>query len=329
MPEQGSLMRSVAASIAIAACLAPALTHAREFRSSDVHPTTFPTVQAVAFMGKLIRDRTGGRHSISTFGSNDQESENFTIAEVRNGILDMARVNVSPFNSTVPATIVPALPFLFKSTAHMRRVLDGPIGEEILAALESQGFIGLCFYDAGARSFYSARIPIRSAADLRGLNVRVQQSRVWVTMMQTLGAKVTPMPYNQLHTALANRTVDVAENNLPAYVTSRHYEVAKIYSLTEYTMAPSIVVFSKRVWDTLSPEDQSIIRSAAKESVPYMRRLWDEREASARQAAEAAGAQIVTDIDKKSFSDILTPLQSVLVNDPRLQDMVRRIQSAD
>lgn len=329
-------MRSMAVSIpiatciiAIAACIAPTLTYAREFRSSDVHPATYPTVQAVAFMGELIRERTGSRYSISTLGRNVQDSESFTVAEVRNGTIDMARVNVSAFHSSVSATIVPALPFLFKSTAHMRRVLDGPIGEEILAALEGQGFVGLCFYDAGARSFYSAKRPIKAAADMRGMNVRVQQSRVWVTVMQALGAKVTPMPYNQIYAALASGTIDVAENNLPAYVTSRHHEVAKIYSLAEYTMTPSVLVFSKRVWDTLPKEDQAIIRAAAKESVPYMRKLWDEREVSARQTAEAAGAQIVTDIDKKSFADILAPLHSVLLPDPRLQDLVKRVQSAD
>jgi tripartite ATP-independent transporter DctP family solute receptor len=322
-------MRLLGILIAVAANLAQISAQAREFHSSDVQPPDYPTVQAVAYMGKLIRERTGGRYSIGALGQDSQNSENFTIAEVRNGMLDMARVNVSPFNSTVSATIVPSLPFLFKSTAHTRRVLDGPIGEEILAALESQGFVGLCFYDTGARSFYSTNKPIRSAADMKGMNVRMPQSRIWVTMMQALGAKATPMSHNQVYAALASGTIDAAENNLPAYAASRHYEAAKIYSLTEYTVAPSVLVFSKRVWDTLSQEDQAIIRAAAKESVPYMRKLWGEREALARRTVEAAGAQIITDVDKKSFSDILAPLRSVLLPDPELQGIVKRIQAAE
>lgn len=321
-------MRVMAASIAFAACLASPLTHAREFSSSDVQAADYPTVRAVAYMGRLIHERTGGRHSIGSSGHDNKDSENYMVAQVRNGTIDMARVNVSSLHGIVPATIVPSLPFLFNSTAHLRRVLDGPIGEEILSALESQGFVGLCFYDTGARSIYSTTKPIRSAADLKGVNIRVQQSRMWVTMVQALGAKATPMPYNQVSAALDGGAIDAAENNLPAYVASRHYEVAKVYSLTEHSAAPSVVIFSKRVWDTLSREDQAIIRAAAKDSVPYMRNLWDEREASARRTIEVIGAQIVTDVDKKSFSDILMPLHSVLVPDRRLQGMMIRIQAA-
>ena len=322
-------MRPISVLIALAAALAATAAQAKEFRSSDVQPADYPTVQAVAYMGKLISERTGGRHGIGSLGHDDRDSESYTIAEVRTGVLDMARINIAPFNNSVPATIVPSLPFLFKSTAHMRQVLDGPIGEEILAALESQGLVGLCFYDTSARSIYSVKKPIRNAADMKGLNIRVQQSRVWVTMMQALGAKATPMSFNQVHAALAGGTIDAAENNLPSYVASRHYEVGKIYSLTEHAATPSVVVFSKRVWDGLSGEDQAIIRTAARESVPYMRKLWDEREVSARRTIEAAGAQIVTDIDKKSFFDILAPLHSTVLPDPRLRDMARRIQAAD
>ena len=148
------------------------------------------------------------------------------------------------------------------------------------------------------------------------MKIRVQQSDMWVAMMQAMGANATPMPYAEVYTALKTGVVDAAENNWPSYESSRHYEAAKIYSLTEHSMAPELLVFSKKVWDGLSKEDQAIIRAAAKESVPYMRKLWDEREAQARKTVEAAGSQIVSDVDKKSFSDAMAPVYAKFAADP-------------
>lgn len=314
---------------ALATALAPLSAHAREFYSSDVQPADYPTVQAVQYMGKLIEERTAGRLKIRSLGYDSQESENFRVAQVRMGTIDIARVNVSAFHSIVPETIPTSLPFLFRSNSHLRRVLDAPVGEEILAAFESKGFVALCFYDTGTRSFYSAKKAIRSAADLTGMRVRTQQSKTWVKMVQALGAKAVPLPYNQVYAALANDTIDAAENNLPAYLASRHYEVAKIYSVVEHSAAPSVVVFSKTVWDRLPAADQEIIRRAARESVPYMRMLWEQYETVARRALVAAGVDFVTDVDKASFIDSLTALHSSLVVDPRLEGLLKRIRAAD
>ena len=323
------LSKILIAPLAAAAALAMGTAHAKEFRSSDVHPLDYPTVQAVMYMGKLISERSGGKNSVKVFGQSTLGSEKDTIEQTKIGALDMVRVNVAPFNNIVPATIVPSLPFLFKSKEHMRRVLDGPIGDEILAAMEAQGFIGLAFYDSGSRSFYSGKKAIKSVADTKGMKIRVQQSDMWVAMMQAIGANATPLPYAEVYTALKTGVVDAAENNWPSYESSRHYEAAKIYSLTEHSMAPELLVFSKKVWDGLSKEDQAIIRAAAKESVPYMRKLWDEREAQARKTVEAAGSQIVSDVDKKSFSDAMAPVYAKFAADPKLQDLVKRIQAAN
>ena len=314
---------------AVAAALICAQAGAKEFRSSDVHPEDYPTVMAVKFMSDIIKQKTGGKDTIKVYTMSQLGSEKDTIEQTKIGALDMVRVNVAPFNNIVPATIVPSLPFLFKSTAHMRKVLDGPIGDEILAAMEAQGFIGLCFYDSGSRSFYSGKKAIKNVADTKGMKIRVQQSDMWVAMMQAIGANATPLPYAEVYTALKTGVVDAAENNWPSYESSRHYEAAKIYSLTEHSMAPELLVFSKKVWDGLSKEEQAIIRAAAKESVPYMRKLWDEREASARKTVEAAGSQIVSDVDKKSFSDAMAPVYAKFAADPKLQDLVKRIQAAN
>lgn len=323
-------MRKIAAALAVGGALLAGMAgaQAKEFRSSDVHPMDYPTVQAVLHMGKLIAERTGGKHTVKVFGQSSLGSEKDTIEQTKIGALDMVRVNVAPFNNIVPETIVPSLPFLFRDKAHMRRVLDGPIGDEILASMEAQGFVGLAFYDSGSRSFYTTKKQIKSGADMKGMKIRVQQSDMWVAMMQALGANATPLPYAEVYTALKTGVVDGAENNWPSYDSSRHYEAAKFYSLTEHSMAPEVLVFSKRIWDTLSKEEQTIIRAAAKESVPFMRKLWDEREATSRAAVEKAGSQIVTDLDKKSFSDPMGPVYARFAATSKLQDLVKRIQAA-
>ena len=196
-------MRPIPLIATLAAALSAAtVADAKEFRSSDVHPMDYPTVQAVVFMGKIIGEKTGGKYGVKVFGQSALGSEKDTIEQTKIGALDMVRVNVAPFNNIVPSTIVPSLPFLFKSTAHMRKVLDGPVGAEILAAMESQGFVGLCFYDSGSRSFYSGKKAIKSVADTKGMKIRVQQSDMWVAMMQAMGANAWRSAHNPPATAL-------------------------------------------------------------------------------------------------------------------------------
>lgn len=308
------------------ALLAAAPAHGKEFRSSDIYPADYPTVQAVVQMDKLIRQRSAGRLGITMLGHNDRDSESDTVAHVRSGALDMARVNISALDTTGAATIVPSLPFLFKSVVHMRRALDGPIGDEILASLAAQGLVGLCFYDGGPRSFYSVKRPIKTAGDLKGMKVRVQQTDIWAASMRALGADPVPMPFEHVYLALKTDVLDASDNNWPSYVASRHYNVARYFSLTEHSMAPAVLIFSKRVWDDLSREDQVLIRAAAKDSVARMRKLWDEYEVSARKTVETAGGEIISDVDRKSFADALMPLYPTLLESPKLSDMVRRIQ---
>ena len=301
---------------------------AKDFRSADVHPNDYPTVQAMNHMGKVLAEQTKGRFGVKVFGNSSMGSEKDTVEQVKIGALDMVRVNSNVLHAISPAMMVPSLPFLFRNTQHMRDVLDGPIGDQILASLEKEGFVGLAFYDSGSRSFYTAKKPIKTVADMKGMKVRVQQSEMWVAIMQALGANATPMPYAEVYTALKTGLVDGAENNWPSYDSSRHYEAAKYYSLTEHSMAPEVLIFSKKVWDGLSKEDQQLIRKAAKESVPHMRKLWDEREAKSRQTVTAGGAQITSDVDKAGFSAAVKPVYDRFVTDPALKDMVAKIQQS-
>jgi len=318
------LVSNIVALAALAAL--PITTLARDFRSAEVHPPDYPTTLAVQYMGKLLAEQTKGRLGIRVYASGSLGTEKDTIEQLRIGGLDMMRINSAPLNSVVPESIVTGLPFVFRNTEHMRKVLDGPIGDDILKSMESQGLVGLAFYDSGARSFYTVKKPIKSVADMKGMKVRVQQSDLFVAMVEALGANPTPMPYGEVYTALKTGIVDAAENNWPSYESSRHFETAKYYNQSEHSLAPEVLVFSKKIWDTLPKEDQALIRKAAKDSVPHMRKLWDEREVKSRKIVEAAGTQVVPIANKQEFIDAMKPVYAKFANTPRLQELVKRIQ---
>jgi tripartite ATP-independent transporter DctP family solute receptor len=327
------LLRSLAVAAALTfgatvALTAPMTAQARDFRSADVHPADYPTVEAVKHMGRELAGKTNGKMNIRVFPSGALGSEKDTIEQLKLGGLDMMRINAGALNSVVPETLVTVLPFIFRDTAHMRSVLDGPIGDDILKAMEAQGLIGLAFYDSGARSFYTAKKPITSLADFKGLKIRVQPSELFVGMINALGANPTPMPYGEVYTALKTGIVDGAENNWPSYESSRHFEAARYYSLTEHSLAPEVLVFSKVIWDKLSKDDQALIRKAAKDSVPFMRKLWDDREISSRKMVEAGGAKITTIANKQELIDAMKPVYEKFANTPALQSLVTRIQQS-
>jgi len=298
----------------------------REIISSDIYPSNYPTVRAVAYMGDLIRKRSGNRLVLSNLGAGDRETENFTLGQLRNGTLDMARINLTTLNGAVPVTSVLTLPYLMRSTEHERKVLDGPIGEEILASLSSTGVVGLGFYDGGPRSTYGTR-PIRSPADLRGVRYRVQPSSIWTPMLRALGARPVPLPLSRLPAAMIAGAVDVADGTWSSFVALQHDRVAGIVSLTEHARPPSVLLFSRRVWDTLSSEEKAIIRTSARDSIVFYRRLWDEHEAAARRAAVAAGILVVTDVDTDGFALALEPFRPVALSDTRLRSMIERIRA--
>ena len=313
-----------ALSLSITAALSSQVS-ALEFRSAEVHPDDYPTTVAVKQMGETLKKLTNGKHSITVFSGGKLGNEKDSIEQTKIGAIAMTRINVAPMNNICAPTMVPTMPFLFRSPEHMRKVLDGPIGEEILKSCEPQGFIALAFYDSGSRSIYSVKKQIKSLADVKGMKIRVQQSDLWVALLEAMGANATPMPYGEVYTALKTGLVDAAENNYPSYDSSRHYEVAKFYAKTEHSMAPEMLLFSKKIWDTLTPDDQKAIRQAAKESVPVMRKLWDEREAKSLATVVAGGAT-VTEVDKASFQAAMKPVYDKFIADPKLKDLVKRIQ---
>ena len=261
------------------------------------------------------------------FHSRQLGEESQTIAQTRVGAIDINRINVAAIGDTVPVLNVLALPFLFRSVDHLYKVIDGPIGQDILAAVEPQGFIGLTFYDSGIRSMYTARRPVRSIEDLRGQRIRIQQSDLMEKMVRALGAAPIGLPYGQVGTALSANLIDGAENNWPSYVSAGHYKVAPFYTVTQHSMAPEIVIMSRRAWDELSPEDRTIFRDAARESTRYMRQLWLNFEQQSRKQAVEAGVTVIESIDRKPFEAATTALRDAMRADPQLGALVGRIEA--
>jgi tripartite ATP-independent transporter DctP family solute receptor len=315
-----------AAAVCLAVLGAPPLATAREFRVADTQSEDYPTVQALMFMARLVEERTAGRHRIRVFHSRQLGEEKDTIEQTRVGAIDLNRTNVAPIGSLIPAANVLALPFLFRSFDHLRKVLDHAIGDEILASSQRHGFVSLTFYDSGSRSIYNSVRPIRTLADLKGLRIRVQQSEVMVEMIKALGAEPIELPYGQVSTGLSTRLIDGAENNWPSYVTTNHYKLAPYYTLTEHTMAPEVLVVSPRAWESLSAEDQDIFRDAARKSSAYMRELWHGLEERSRQQARAAGNTIISEFDRRPFEQAMNTIYAKTVTDPGLRQLVERIR---
>jgi len=321
------MKRSLLPLVALLAAIGLAgAAQAAELRSADVHNSDdYPTVAAVRNMSELLEKRSNGKYKIKVYNKSALGSEKETLDQVKIGALEMNRVNISSLNSLCPKSLVPTMPFLFHSVDHMRKVLDGPVGEEILKGCEHQGLVGLAFYDSGARSIY-AKKPVRTLADVKGLKIRVQQSDLWVAIANAMGANATPMPTAEIYTALKTGVIDAAENNEPSYEGFKHYEAVKVYSYTEHSMAPEMLVISKVFFDKLSPAEQAMFRETAKESVKFQRQKWDEQTAKATDIVVKAGAQLVKDVNKAEFQNAMKPVYAKFITTPDLQRLVKAVE---
>jgi tripartite ATP-independent transporter DctP family solute receptor len=312
-----------------AVAVASATSMARTFRSAEVHAKDFPTNQAVMHMSEQLSKATGGKDSIKIFGDSALGSEKDTVEQVKIGALDMVRVSSASFHGIVPESVIPSLPFLFRDIEHFRKTMYGPQGEKILAAFDKAGFIGLALYESGARSVY-AKKPIKSLADMKGLKIRVQPSDLMVSLVGAMGASPTPMPFAEVYTGLKTGLLDAAENNYPSYDEAKHYESAPVFSETMHVMTPEVLVFSKKIWDTLPKEEQAAIRKAAKDSVPYYVQLWEPKEKEAKAAVIKGGAKVVSasEIDRKSFVEAEKPVWDKFATTPELKALVSDIVNA-
>ena len=280
-------------------------------KATDVHPLGYPTVEAVVRMGKKLEADTNGRISLQMYPSMQLGGEKEMIEQAQVGALHMARISVGPMGPIVPELNVFNLPFMFRDNAHMEKVIDGPIGDEMLKKLSEHptaGLIGLCWMNAGTRNVYNSKHPIKTVEDLKGLKIRMMGNPVFVDTMNSLGGNGIAMGYDQLINALQTGVVDGAENNEPSYASGQHYRHAKFYSMTGHLMIPEILVFSKKAWATLSKEDQALIVKLAKEAQQEARGLWYEMEKKSIAQMKEAGAQINEVADRKPFQAAVKPV---------------------
>jgi tripartite ATP-independent transporter DctP family solute receptor len=311
----------------------PALTPARAqakavFKASDVQPPGYPTVAATENLGKKLEAATNGRLSVQMFPSMQLGGEKETIEQTQIGAIQMLRVSVGSMGPIVDDINVVNMPFLFKNTAHAQRMMDGPIGQELLdkiTASPNAGLVALCWMDSGARSLYNTKRPIKTIEDLKGLKFRVIGNPIFVDMMNALGGNGVAMGYDQVFSALQTGVIDGAENNPPSYVFSNHYTAAKYYSLTEHLIIPEVLVFSKKAWTSLSNDDQALIKKFAREAQLEERELWKKYETQAMEKAKAAGCEIVEIADKAPFQNAVKPVWDKY--GPKYQDMIKRIQA--
>jgi len=273
-------------------------------KATDVHPLGYPTVEAVVRMGKKLEAATNGRLSIQMYPSMQLGGEKEMIEQAQVGALQIARISVGPMGPIVPELNVFNLPFMFRDNAHMEKVIDGAIGDELMKKLSDHptaGLIGLAWMNAGSRNVYNSKHPVNTVQDLKGLKIRMMGNPVFVDTMNSLGGNGIAMGYDQLINALQTGVVDGAENNEPSYATGQHYRHAKYYSMTGHLIIPEIVVFSKRTWQTLSKEDQDLITKLGREAQQEQRGLWYEMEKKSLADMKAAGAQVNEVADRKPF----------------------------
>ena len=305
-------------------------THAQTktiFKASDVQPPGYPTVAATENLGKKLEAATNGRLSIQMFPSMQLGGEKETIEQTQIGAIQLLRVSAGTIGPIVDEINVVNMPFLFKNMAHAEKMMDGPIGQELLdriAANASAGLVGLCWMNSGARSLYNTKRPIKSIEDLKGLKFRVIGNPIFIDMMNALGGNGVAMGYDQVFSALQTGVIDGAENNPPSYVFSNHYTAAKYYSLTEHLVIPEVLAFSKKAWTALSSDDQNLIKKFAREAQLEEREFWNKYEKLAIEKAQAAGCQIIEIADKTPFQNAVKPVWDKY--GPKYQGMIKRIQ---
>ena len=286
-----------------------------------------PIHQAMIYLAKRALEKSDSTLIIDIYPSEQLGNEKDCIEQLQFGILSMTKVSSSPLESFVPKMKVFALPFLFRNAEHKWKVLNGHIGRELLLACEPKGVRGLCYYDAGARSFYTKSKPILRPDDLKGLKIRTQQSPMAIEIIKVLGGSATPIPWGELYTALQQGVVDGAENNEPSLYTSMHYEVAKEYSLDEHTMVPDILLISTIQWENLSDFHKRVLQEAADESVVYQRTLWAAFVEKAMAEMKAKGLHVYYP-DKAPFMEQAKKMYKTFEG-TEIGDLAKRIQEVE
>ena len=280
------------------------------WKASDVHPLGYPTVEAIVRMGKKLEAQTNGRISIQMYPQMQLGGEKEMIEQAQVGALQIARISVGALGPVIDELNVFNMPFIFRDEQHMRKVIDGPIGAELLEKISANPatrLIALGWMDAGTRNVYSNK-PVTKPSDLKGMKVRMMGNPIFVETMNAMGGNGVAMGFNELYSAMQTGVVDGAENNEPTVLAQNHYQVAKVYSLTGHLIIPEMFVFSKRTWEALTPQDQALVKKLSRETQLEQRQLWDEKTAKATEELKAKGVQFVP-ADKEAFFKATQPVR--------------------
>ncbi len=273
------------------------------------HPLdpSHPLHRALEHFAKRTGELSRGSMRVLIYPNGQLGSDRECLEQLQYGILSMGITSCGPLEGFVPGMQIFGIPYVFRSREHMINVLDGPIGSDILASGEKYGLKGLCFYDAGAMSFYTKDKPVYTPVDLAGLKIRVMKTTMSIKTMKALGALPTPIDFGELYTALQQGVVDGAENNPPSFMTSMHYEICRYYSLDEHLRIPDILLVSTLFWEKLSPQQQRIVQQAAVESAYFQRAIWQEFTQTSLEKVQSAGVEVISP-QKELFIEAVRPL---------------------
>jgi len=289
-------------------------------------PVSHPVHQGIEVFAQEVSKLSDGKMSVKIFPDAQLGSEREVLELLQIGSISMTKVSAATMANFAPEYKVLGIPYLFRNKEHFFNVLEGPVGKQILAKGENYLLKGMCFYDAGSRSFYTKDKPIHKPEDLDGLKIRVMNDQMSVKMVNSLGGSATPMSYGELYTALQQGVVDGAENNPPSFVTSRHYEVCKYYSLDEHTSLPDVLVMGTKFWNTLSTEQKEWMNIAAKNSVIAQKKFWKDNVEKCMKTLKEAGVEIIRP-DKSFFADKSKGLLVEIEKQPAMKSIIAQIQS--
>jgi len=289
-------------------------------------PISHPVHQGIEVFADEVSRLSDGSMSVKIFPDGQLGTEREVLELLQIGSISMTKVSAATMSNFAPEYKVLGIPYLFRDKEHFFNVLEGPIGTQILSKGEDYLLKGMCFYDAGSRSFYTKDKPVASPEDLSGLKIRVMNDQMSVSMVNTLGGSATPMSYGELYTALQQGVVDGAENNPPSFVTSRHYEVCKYYSLDEHTSLPDVLVMGTKFWNNLTAQQQEWVSQAAKNSVKAQKVFWNDTVEECMTILKEANVEILRP-DKSLFADKASPLVKEFEKKPGMKALIQQIQN--
>lgn len=278
-----------------------------KFRLAENQAADFPTTIGDKKFAELVAERSNGRITIDVFHSGQLGEEKAVIEQLQLGAIEFARVSSSPLAEFNKQFGLFSLPYIFDNSDHMWKFLMSDYANGMLDNLQKSRLKGLAYYDSGARSFYT-KAPVTKVEDLKGMKLRVQQSKVNMDMINALGASPTPMSYGEVFSGLQTGVIDGAENNAPSYFSANHYQAVKNYVLDGHTRVPEVLMMSKITWDKLSPEDQKLIKQAAIDSVKAQRESWDKFEKDSMDKIKASGVVVTEVKDIKPWQDAVKPV---------------------